>query len=108
MATRDQLRKNKNQHKPKNTKSKIDDDRVQDAMNKTIKYINDRFSILEKDGYYLEHKEQIKLADLITIIKEYKERNEYATLATEDAFIKPDGGMLILRKKMIKDIADWC
>ena len=99
MATRDQLRKNKDQHRPKNTKSKVDDKRVLDAMNKTIEYINSRFPDLEKDGYYVEYQKRIKLVDLITIIKEYEKRNEYAKLATKDAFISPDGGMLILRKK---------
>ena len=99
MATHDQLRKNKNQHKPKNTKSKIDDRRVLDAMNKTIAYINDRFPDLEKDGYYIEYRKRIHLSDLITIIKEYEKRREYAELTKEDSFITPDGGMLILRKK---------
>ena len=98
MATRDQLRKNKDQHKPKNTKSKIDDKRVLDAMNKTIEYINKRFPSLKKDGYYVEYQKRIKLTDLVSIIKEYGQRNEYATLTTKDAFISPDGGMLLLRK----------
>ena len=100
MATRDQLRKNKDQHKQKNTKSKVDDERVQVAMKKTVEYINNEFPDLEKDGYYVEYQKNIKLADLIAIIKEYdKRRSEYAELTVKDAFISPDGGMLILRKR---------
>ena len=99
MATHDQLRKNKDQHKPKNTKSKIDDNRVLDAMDKTIAYLHERFPNLEKDGYHIEYEKKIKLSELIAIIKEYDKRHEYSALTNKEAFISPDGGMLILKKK---------
>ena len=99
MATRNQLRKNKKQHKPKNTKSKVDDKYVLNAMNKTIEYLNKRFPDLEKDGYHVEYQKKIQLADLIAIIKGYDKRVEYSSLSNKNAFISPDGGMLILKKK---------
>ncbi|MCY4577286.1 MAG: restriction endonuclease [Candidatus Kaiserbacteria bacterium] len=99
MATHKQLRENKDQHKPKNTKSKVDDKRVLEAMNKTIQYINERFPNLETDGYYIEYQKRVNLSDLIAIIKGYEKRNEYSPLTNEDAFISPDGGILLLKKK---------
>ncbi len=97
MATSKQLQKNKLQHKPKNDKSKQDEKNVAEAMKQVVSYINKRFN-LKNLGYYIEYNKSIKLADLISIIKSYDKRFEFANLTTEVAEIKPDGGILILRK----------
>ncbi|MDE0243262.1 MAG: restriction endonuclease [Candidatus Kaiserbacteria bacterium] len=102
MATSDQLRENKEQHKPKNTDSIIDDRLASDAMERTIRYINERFPDLERDGYYIDYQQTVLLADLVAVIKGYEKRVEYATLNNKDAFMSPDGGLLILKKKSDK------
>jgi type II restriction enzyme len=97
MARSEQLRANKRQHVVKNTLSKGDDKKVVAAMERVIIYMNERLP-LQKLGYKLVYVDRIKLADLIEIIKSYETRFEFATLTKDGSFIKPDGGILILRK----------
>ena len=53
MANSDDLRKNINQHKPKNVESKFDDKNIAQAMQKTIDYIENRFSQISNfNGFY--------------------------------------------------------
>ena len=102
MATSKQLQENLKQHKPKNKQSKQDDKKVNLAMSKVISYLNERLE-LDKKGYELEYVKSIKLSELIGIIKSYEKRVEFANLTKEDSYIKPDGGILILKSKENKD-----
>ena len=98
MSTSDQLRKNVSQHSPKNTLSKGDDKKIAEVMARLVEHLNERFK-LDSLGYYLEYVPSIKLSELIGIIKSYDKRAEFSPLTKEDSFIKPDGGILLLRKK---------
>ncbi|SRR3989338_8382184 len=98
MARSDQLRRNKKQHKPKNTLSKGDDKKVLEVMGEVIKHLDQRFR-LEELGYYIEYTKTIKLSELIDIIKSYEKRTEFAVLEKQDSYIQPDGGVLLLRKR---------
>lgn len=97
MARSEQLRANKRQHVVKNLLSKGDDKKVVAAMEQVITYMNRRLP-LEQMGYRLDYIDRIKLSDLIDIIKSYETRFEFATLTKSGSFIKPDGGILILKK----------
>ena len=97
MARSEQLRANKRQHVVKNLLSKGDDKKVVAAMMQVIAYMNRRLPLTAM-GYRLDYVDRIKLADLIDIIKSYETRFEFATLTNDGSFIKPDGGILILRK----------
>ena len=98
MNKSDSLRQRKKQHLPKNTLSVGDDKKVAVVMGSVIEHLNTRFNLVEL-GYYLEYVKSIKLAELIGIIKSYNKRTEFATLTNEEAYIQPDGGVLVLRKK---------
>ena len=102
MNKSDSLRKRKRQHLPKNILSKGDDKKVVGAMQRVVEHLDKRFK-LANFGYYLEYVKLIKLSELIGIIKGYGKRNEFATLTKENAFMKPDGGILVLRKQDDKD-----
>jgi type II restriction enzyme len=97
MAKSEQLRANKRQHVVKNLLSKGDDKKVAAAMMEVIAYMNRRLPLGDL-GYRLDYVDRIKLRDLIDIIKSYERRFEFASLTREESFIKPDGGILILRK----------
>ncbi len=97
MSTSDQLRQNTSQHLPKNTLSKGDDRKIAIVMAKVIEHLNARFKLADL-GYYLEYVKSIKLAELVGIIKGYDKRTEFAPLTKDDSYIKPDGGILVLRK----------
>lgn len=97
----DSLRSRRNQHKPKNTLSKGDDKQVADAMERLVEHLKEQFK-LEELGYYLEYVKQMKLRELVDIIKSYdkrKKKDEFGTLRNQNAFIRPDGGILLLRKR---------
>lgn len=97
MSRSEQLRANKRQHVAKNVLSKGDDKKVVAAMEQVIAYMNQRLPLATM-GYRLDYVDRIKLADLIDIIKSYETRFEFATLTKDGSFIKPDGGILILKK----------
>ena len=97
MSTSEQLRRNVNQHVPKNTLSKGDDTTIAAVMAAVVEYLDTRFQ-LDALGYALEYVPAIKLSELIGIIQSYEKRGEFAPLTTEGAFMKPDGGILVLRK----------
>ena len=99
MATSEQLRKNKKQHIPKNTKSKIDDKRIYEAMHQCINYLENRFEMyLKKENFELEFSESISFKQLIHVIKSAGSRKEF-----DDTFnartIRPDGGIIFLKKR---------
>jgi type II restriction enzyme len=91
------LRRNARQHAPKNTQSKHDDKKVAEAMGRVVAYLEQRFRLAEL-GYRLDYIREIRLAELMEIIQGYDKRTEFATLTTDVASMKPDGGLLILRK----------
>jgi len=92
------LRTRLRQHVAKNALSKGDDKRVAAAMVEVIAYLENRLS-LDALGYSLLYVDRIKLKELVAIIKSYKNRFEFATLTKDESFMKPDGGILILKKK---------
>ncbi len=99
MSNSEQLHSNKEQHRPKNTESKRDDKKVARAMEEVIQYLNARLK-LESLGFFLEYVQTIKLKELIDIIRSYDKRFEFAVLTKEESStMKPDGGILVLRKK---------
>ncbi len=98
MLKSDSLRARKAQHLPKNTLSKGDDKKVANVMNRVIRHLDSRFKLSDL-GYYLEYVKSIKLSELMGIIKGYDKRSEFAVLDKQDSYIKPDGGILVLRKK---------
>lgn len=98
MNKSDSLRKRKLQHLPKNSLSKGDDKRVAIVMRRLVKHLNTRYD-LENLGYYLEYVSSIKLTELLDIIQRYEKRAEFSSLTKDSSFMKPDGGILLLRKK---------
>jgi type II restriction enzyme len=98
MSTSDQLRQSTSQHLPKNTISKADDKKIAIVMAKVVAHLNERFK-LDSLGFYLEYVPSIKLSELIGIIKGYDKRVEFSSLNKAESFIKPDGGILLLRTK---------
>lgn len=98
MLQSDRLRNNKLQHSPKNTQSKRDDHNVSEAMERVTKYLDERLN-LDAYGYHLEFSASMKLREMIDLIRSYEKRFEFAPLTKEIASIKPDGGILVLRKK---------
>lgn len=98
MSTSDQLRNNTSQHLPKNIFSKGDDKRIAKVMGTVVSYLDKRYKLGDL-GFYLEYVSSIKLSELIGIIRSYDKRIEFAELEKSDSFMKPDGGILVLRKK---------
>jgi type II restriction enzyme len=98
MSRSEQLRQNTLQHLPKNTLSKGDDKKVAIVMAKVVAHLNERFK-LDDLGFSLEYVPSIKLSELIVIIQSYEKRIEFSSLAKPESFIKPDGGILLLRRK---------
>ncbi|WP_283272037.1 EcoRI family type II restriction endonuclease [Spiroplasma sp. SV19] len=101
MATSEQLRMNKNQHRPKNLNSKKDDKEIYYAMQKVIKYLVKRFenisNIDEKNKeFYIEYSKTISIGFMNKMIKNKCIRREYFN-AFDDRSIKPDGGILLLK-----------
>jgi type II restriction enzyme len=98
MSTSEQLRRNANQHLPKNALSKGDDKKIARVMDEVVRYLNDRFDLVAL-GYYLDYVKAIRLSELMAIIGDYGKRTEFASLAKRDSCMKPDGGILLLRKR---------
>lgn len=99
MTNSDNLRKNTNQHKPKNTKSKFDDKNIAIAMNKTIEYLENRFKNIQNfDGFYFEFGKKLTLKVMMDNIKNSGIRKQFDT-SWEGNSIEPDGGFLILKKQ---------
>ncbi len=96
MATSEQLRRNINQHRAKNTKSKIDDKEIYRAQKLAREYLEGRFEY-ELKGYYLQFEKSISFEKMQKMIKDQRIRDEFETQYKERT-IKPDGGILLLRK----------
>ena len=97
MRKGDLLRSRIKQHLPKNTLSKGDDKRVSLVMDRLVQHLKERYRLSEL-GFYLEYVSSIKLSELIGIIKGYDKRIEFASLTNNESFMKPDGGILLLRR----------
>ncbi len=101
---RQALMQNKNQHLAKNQYSKSDDLNIDLAMQQTKEYLENRFangggvSNFIEGNYYFEIKKQIEISFMIENIKLSKIRAEFDSSFFENK-IKPDGGVLFLRKK---------
>src|SRR3546814_3164911 len=98
MANSERLRLNKNQHVVKNLLSKGDDKKVVEAMMHVIEYMNTRFPLKDM-GYRPDYVDRITLRELTDIISSYETRFEFSALSKEGSFIKPDGGILLLKKE---------
>lgn len=98
MANSQQLRQNLNQHKPKNSKSKIDDKKIYQAMSLVEEYILKKFQKeLQKDNFKIEFKKTISYVEMIENIKSKNVRKEFDNQFNHRT-IKPDGGILCLTK----------
>ena len=101
MANSKQLRENKNQHKPKNKTSKLDDNIIENASNRVIKYLKERFK--EKlNNYEIVFEKEIKVSYMIDFIKKKGLREEF-DFEYNDRKIKPDGGSIFLINKIKKE-----
>ena len=100
MSQHESLRERKEQHKPKNTKSKIDDKDIYKSMELVQKYLKSKteFSQYFLLEYDLEFKHEIEVKYMIDFIKK---NNVIAEFNTEfcNRTIVPDGGILYLVKK---------
>lgn len=97
------LRQNELQHIAKNKLSKNDDLNIDEAMNKTKQYLEERFGTKRVDnflsgGYYFKIEKKLKLSFMMKQIKASKVRAEFDS-SFDGNFIKPDGGILYLCKK---------
>lgn len=99
MANSTHLRENIKQHRPKNSKSKFDDKKIRIAMDRTIKYIKDRFkNIANFDTYDIVFEQSISIQYMICNIKTTNIRKQFDTSYCNNT-IKPDGGFLFLVKR---------
>lgn len=88
------------QHKPKNTKSKIDDKEINIAANNVIAYLKKRFDMANKwPDYELLYDKKIKIIDMIKFIESKKIRSEFFPY-DEGRSIVPDGGIIYLIDKV--------
>lgn len=99
MGQSESLRNRKEQHKPKNTKSKLDDKGIYIAMEKVILYLNERFDVENKfQNYSIVFERSLKISDMISIIKQKGIRYDF-DMDYIDRVIVPDGGVLFLVNK---------
>lgn len=95
------LRASSEQHQPKNKYSKTDDLNINQAMDKTKKYLKNRFGRVEnftQGNYYFEIGKTLEISFMIDTIKQSKIRAQF-DMDFQTNSIKPDGGILFLRKK---------
>ncbi len=92
----EQLRAAVRQHAPKNTKSKTDDKRIYQAMTRCIDYLEQRLTE-PLEGYHLEFQKHITFGEMIKLIGNQEFRKEFDR-TFKDRTIKPDGGVIFLKK----------
>ena len=97
MARSDQLRTNKEQHKPKNKESKADDKRIFQAMRLCVHYLEQRFAG-KIDDYEFIFEKVISFEILIKLIRNQGVRKAFDPVFNKRT-IKPDGGVIYLKKK---------
>ena len=100
MSQHDSLRNRTDQHKPKNSKSKIDDKDIYKSMELVEAYLTSKaeFSSYFTGDYELEFRHEIEVGYMIDFIKRKGVRAEFNT-EFSDRTIVPDGGILYLVKK---------
>ena len=100
MSQHDSLRNRKEQHKPKNKKSKLDDKDIYKSMEKVTVYLKNKieFSQYFELDYELEFQHDIKISYMIDFIKRKGVRAEFNTEFASRTIV-PDGGILYLVKK---------
>ena len=99
MSQHDSLRERKEQHKPKNEKSKQDDKDVYKSMAMVMDYLKNKkeFSTYFTSGCDLEFSHQIEVKYMMDFIKRKGVRKEF-NYDFADRTIIPDGGILYLVK----------
>ena len=96
MSQHDSLRLRYEQHKPKNTLSKGDDKGIYKAAKAVMAYLCDRFEMDKKfENYHLEFERSIKIADMISFIKNKGIRTEFYPYDDKRTIV-PDGGVIYL------------
>lgn len=99
MSQHESLRFRLEQHKPKNTKSKVDDKDIYKAMKEVHNYIMERFDIKNNlPEWEIIFEKSIDVAYMINMIKKRQIRNEFEDKYC-DRTIHPDGGVLYIRNK---------
>jgi len=95
MASSDFLRKNKNQHSIKNSKSKKMDKDIDKAILRVVDALSNKYPQLE-----FEHQKTMKLVDIISMLsRQYPEYAEDFGEPMQSTFISPDGGFLFATNK---------
>lgn len=103
MSQSESLRQRVEQHKPKNTKSKLDDKAIYIAMRKVISYLNTRFDMENQfPEYEIIFETSLLVADMVKFIKSKGIRNDF-DYSYIDRKITPDGGVLFLQNKQTKE-----
>ena len=99
MSQHDSLRERKEQHKPKNQKSKKNDKDIYIAMSNVHEYLVNRFQMESKySDYDIVFEKSIEVKYMIDMIKKENLRNEFE-YKYMDRTIVPDGGVLYLHNK---------
>lgn len=100
MSQHDSLRGRSEQHKPKNTKSKIDDKEVYQAMDLVKQYLKEKkdFKSYFDSDWDLEFASEIEIKYMIDFIKRKNIRREFCYDCIDRKII-PDGGVLYLVNK---------
>ncbi len=101
MANSKYLRQNKEQHKPKNLKSKQDDKNIYQAMQQCIQYLKQKLALLMQEEYDFEFKKKIFFSEMINTIKDSGIRKDF-DMQYKRHLIQPDGGIIWLIKKSDK------
>lgn len=96
MARSADLRRSAAQHSPKNIESKRNDKAIHLAMRDCIEYLENRLQEY-LNGYKLDFGTKISFGQLISLIRHSRQRHEFDTVF-DDRTIKPDGGVIWLRK----------
>lgn len=103
MSQHESLRNRKEQHKPKNMKSKKDDKDIYLAMNYVHLYLLERFKMLtDYPDYEIVFEKNIEVKYMIEMIKKAGLRHEFEYKYI-DRTIVPDGGVLYLHNKKTKE-----
>jgi type II restriction enzyme len=104
MSQHDSLRERTEQHKPKNSKSKMDDKDVYKSMSNVMSYLQNKKEFLSyfNDCWTLEFSHEIEIKYMINFIKRKKVRNEF-NYDFMDRSIIPDGGILYLVNTKTKE-----
>ena len=97
MPQHELLRTRTEQHKAKNSKSKIDDKDIYRAMEMVTEYLKHRFDFENTyKNYSIVFEKELTVGEMITYLRQKNLRFEF-DFNYEDRCIKPDGGILFLQ-----------